>query len=106
MPNGNLKLTLKGVSRAKVIEYHYEDGIYDANVINIDDKKIPPIESLANSRTLKKLFTEYLDNKKSLGNSIISKIDDINDVNVLTDVIAGFMPFSSKRKIDYRDDLL
>ena len=105
MPNSNLKLTLKGVSRAKVIEYHYEDGIYDANVINIDDKKIPPIESLANSRTLKKLFTEYLDNKKSLGNSIISKIDDINDVNVLTDVIAGFMPFSSKRKIDYIEEV-
>lgn len=105
MPDGNLRLTLKGISRAKVVEYHYEDGIYDANVVNISDNKIPPIESLANSRTLKKLFTEYLDNKKSLGNSIVSKIDDINDVNLLTDIIVGFMPFSNKRKIDYIEEV-
>ena len=101
MPNGNLKLTLKGISRANVLEYHYEDELYDANVVDILNKKIPPIESLANSRTLKKLFTEYLDNKKSLGNSIVSKIDDINDINLLTDIITGFMPLSNKRKIDY-----
>ena len=105
MPDGNLKLTLKGISRSSVLEYHFEDGIYDANVVEVLEKKIPPIESLANSRTLKKLFTEYLDNKKSLGNSIIAKIDDINDVNILTDIITGFMPLSNKRKLDYINEI-
>ena len=81
MPDGNLKLNLKGISRGKVEKYHFDGGIYDANVTNVTGDKIPPIESLANSRTLINLFTEYLDNKKSLGNSIIAKIDDINDVN-------------------------
>ena len=104
MPNGNLKLSLKGISRGKVSQYHFDGEIYDANVTNTSDNKIPPIESLANSRTLKNLFTEYLDNKKSLGNSIIAKIDDINDINELTDIIAGFMPLSNKRKLDYIDE--
>ena len=105
MPNGNLKLTLKGISRATVDKYPYEDGIFDANVINVLEDKIPPIESLANSRTLKKLFNEYLENKKSLGNSIIAKIDDINDISVLTDIITCFMPFSNKRKVDYIEEV-
>ena len=103
MPNGNVKLNLKGVSRGKVEKYHFEDGMYDANVSNFEIE-IPPVESLANSRTLKKLFVEYLDNKKSLGNSIISKIDDINDAGELSDIIAGFMPLSNTRKLSYIEE--
>ena len=100
MPNGMVKLTLKGISRGKVERYHYDDGMYDANVTNVDEN-IPPVESLANSRTLKKLFTEYIDNKKSLGNSIVAKIDEINDAGELTDIIVGFMPLSLTRKNAY-----
>ncbi len=100
MPNGMVKLTLKGISRGKVDKYHFEDGIFDANVLNIESN-IPPVESLANSRTLKKLFIEYVDNKKSLGNSIVAKIDEVNDAGELTDIIVGFMPLSLSRKSAY-----
>ena len=100
MPNGMVKLTLKGISRGKVDKYHFDDGMYDANVLNIESN-IPPVESLANSRTVKKLFVEYIDNKKSLGNSIVAKIDDINDAGELTDIIVGFMPLSLTRKNAY-----
>ena len=100
MPNGMVKLTLKGISRGKVDKYHFDDGMYDANVLNIESN-IPPVESLANSRTVKKLFVEYIDNKKSLGNSIVAKIDDINDAGELTDIIVGFMPLSLTRKSAY-----
>ena len=103
MPNGAIKLNLKGISRGKVDKYHFDDNMYDANVSNIESD-IPPVESLANSRTLKKLFVEYLDNKKSLGNSIIAKIDDINDASTLSDIIASFMPLSNARKIAYIEE--
>ena len=103
LPNGAVKLNLKGISRGRVDKYHFEDGMYDANVQNIESD-IPPVESLANSRTLKKLFVEYLDNKKSLGNSIVAKIDDVNDANVLTDIIASFMPLSNERKFSYIEE--
>lgn len=99
MPNGKLKLTLKGISRARITDYHFEDGIYDANIEKIEIPDILPVEALANGRTLKKVFVEYLDNKKSLGNSIVSKIDDVNDLSSLTDIIEGFIPSPYKRKI-------
>ncbi len=100
MPNGVVKLTLKGISRGKVEKYHFDDGMYDANVTNVEET-LPPVESLANSRTLKKLFIEYIDNKKSLGNSIVAKIDEVNDASELTDIIVGFMPLSLTRKNAY-----
>lgn len=104
MPNGKLKLTIKGLNRVKVIDYHLENGIHDANVVKIDCVEISPIESLADARTLKKLFIEYLDNKKSLGNSLLSKIDDVNNIEELTDLIVGFMPIIYKRKISYLEE--
>ncbi len=104
MPNGMVKLTLKGISRGRVEKYHFDDGIYDANVVSVD-AIIPPIESLANSRTLKKLFIEYIDSKKSLGNSIIARIDEINDAGELTDIITGFMPLSLNRKSAYIEEV-
>ena len=105
MPNGKVKLTLKGISRCGVSNYHLEDMIYDANLVPILTPSISSLESLANGRTIKKLFIEYLDNKKSLGNSIVSRIDSINNLSELTDVIAGFMPSIYKRKIMLLNEL-
>ena len=42
MPNGMVKLTLKGISRGEVDKYHFDDGMYDANVLNIESN-IPPV---------------------------------------------------------------
>ena len=86
MPNGKIKLTLKGINRCRVNKYHLDDMIYDANLEAIESVTLSPMESLANGRVLKKLFIEYLDNKKSLGNSILSQVDDINDLADLTDL--------------------
>ena len=105
MPNGKMKLNIHGISRAKVETYHEENGIIDANISNISSDEISPIESIANSRTLKKTFEEYLENKKSLGNSIVAKIDDINDSSELTDVLVGFMPFNYQKKIQYLEEI-
>lgn len=105
MPNGKIKLTLKGINRCRVNKYHLDDMIYDANLEAIESVTLSPMESLANGRVLKKLFIEYLDNKKSLGNSILSQVDDINDLADLTDTIAGFMPLMYKRKVMLLNEL-
>ena len=105
MPNGKMKLTLHGVKRCKVENYTLDNNIIDANVTNFEIKEISPVESIANSRTLKKIFIEYLDNKKSIGNSIVSRIDDVSDISELTDLIVGFMPISYSRKISFLEEI-
>lgn len=101
LPSGNIKVSLKGLNRAMVCNYHQDDNIYDANVTNITFPTISPAEELANARTLKNLFNEYLDHKKSLGNSVLSQVDDVNDTNELTDVIAAFMPIEYQKQVKY-----
>lgn len=105
MPNGKMKVTLKGVNRSEISEYHLDDGIYDANISGIKERDIPSLEALANGRVLKKLFIEYLDTKENLGNSIVSRIDDTNDLSTLTDIIAGFMPIIYKRKVSLLNEI-
>ena len=61
-------------------------------------------EELANARVLKNLFIEYLDNKRSLGNSIVSQIDEVNDIETLTDLMVSFMPLSYDRLIKYLNE--
>jgi ATP-dependent Lon protease len=71
----------------------------------INLKLIPPMESIAKTKKLKSIFNSYLDNKKSLGNSIIARIDEINDAGELTDIITGFMPLSLNRKSAYIEEV-
>ena len=101
MPNGLMKVSFKGISRAKAHNYHVDNEIYDVNISNVEGDKITPTEELANSRVLKNLFIEYLDNKRSLGNSVISQIDEVNDLDTLTDIMVSFMPLANDRKLKY-----
>ncbi len=105
MPNGLMKVSFKGISRAKAHNYHVDNDIYDVNITNVENPKIIPSEELANSRVLKNLFIEYLDSKRSLGNSLVSQIDDINNVDELTDVIASFIPLSYERQLNYINEI-
>lgn len=105
MPNGEVKVSLKGISRGKATNYHFDSGTYDADITNALYEEIIPSEELANVRVLKELFTEYLNSKKSLGNSIMSQIDDVNELNKLTDIITSFMPLSYDRHLTYLKEI-
>ena len=105
MPNGDIKVTLKGLGRAAALNYSVNDGIYDANITKINIPSIDPLESLADARTIKKLFNNYLDNKKSLGNSILNSLENVNDIGILSDMIAAFMPITFKRGKSYIEEI-
>jgi len=97
MPNGDVKVSLKGIARGNATNYHVDNDNYDADISNALYEEINPSEELANIRVLKELFVEYINNKKSLGNSVLSQIDDVNELDKLTDIIANFMPLSYER---------
>lgn len=97
MPNGNVKVSFKGIARGNATNYHVDNDNYDADIMNALYEEIIPSEELANIRVLKELFVEYINNKKSLGNSVLSQIDDVNELDKLTDIIANFMPLSYER---------
>lgn len=101
MPDGSLKVSIKGISRGEIHNYNESNGNYDAMVTNFNIPNIYPEEEIANVRVLNDLFEKYLDGKKSLGNSILSQIQNVNSIDVLTDIMISFLPINNNRKIQY-----
>ena len=58
MPNGKTKITLNGIRRVHVCDYHLDNGVYDANIVSIMPPSISSVEALAVGRSLKKLFID------------------------------------------------
>lgn len=104
MPNGRMKVSIKGINRVNVHNYTIDDGLYDASVSAITNKALSPVSELASARTLKTLFNKYLEMKKSLGNSIVSQIEEINSISKLTDIIIAFVPMAYPRKVKYIEE--
>ena len=105
MPNGDMKITLKGLGRAEAISYSFEKNIYNACITKLNIETVNPLESLADSRKIKELFNNYLENKKSLGNSILNIIENIDNIDILSDMIANFIPISFEKKKKYIDEI-
>ena len=108
LPNGNIRIVVSGIRRVKVLEYVNEisDGdILKAHTMDIEFPKFEEIEETTLKRKLIELLNEYIECSVVISNSILSSVKDINDLNRLTDVIVGFMPFTIEKKILYMEEL-
>ena len=105
MPNGEMKVSIKGINRVHVHNYSVDNDLYDASVSAISNKALSPVSELASARTLKSLFNRYLETKKGVGNSIVSQIEEINTISKLTDIIISFVPMSFVRKVKYINEI-
>ena len=98
MPNGNMRISLKGINRAIINGIKEEDSVYEADVEIINEDEIDPIEEIAMSRTLKKSLDNYI---KITDTNVFDDIKEINEINKLTDVIVNLLELDHNRKIKY-----
>ena len=98
MPNGNMRISLKGLNRVLINKIQEEDAVYEANISIISRIDIDPIEEIAMSRTLKKSLDEYI---KITGTNIFDDIKDIHDIDKLTDIVASLLDLEHNRKLKY-----
>ena len=76
MPNGNMRISLKGLNRAVINNIKEEDSVYDANISILEKMELDPIEEIAMARTLKKSLDGYI----ALTETNI--FDDIKDIQL------------------------
>ncbi len=107
LPNGNLRITLRGLFRAEVksLQNHKEEKevlecLYEKMSIPSYDE----IESLALLRKLVELIQQYVKSDQ-VSNSILNTIKDVKDLNKMTDLIAAFLPISFSRKLFYMEQI-
>ncbi len=108
LPNGTLRVTIKGIKRTSISNYtniNNENKILIADLFDIDIPKYNELEEIVHVRKLKQAINDYIDNNKTVSNSIISTIKRVDGVNLLTDIIATFIPLKVSKKLDYMQEI-
>ena len=106
LANGNLRVTLKGEKRVKVLSYEsFSNEILDALVTDIEIPKLEEKEMVTTLKKLKETLTKYINSNPSVSNSIVKVVNENDDINFLTDVITSFLPITSSKKLEYMREI-
>lgn len=108
LPNGNVRVTIKGVTRVKILEFSNlkeNKEILTAKITEIDLPDLDLVEKQATIRKLNELIKEYVASSSHVSNSIINTIKTIDDLSRLTDTICSFMPLTFPKKLEYIEEI-
>lgn len=108
LPNGNLRIVVSGTKRAKILEYVNEiaDGdILKAHTMEVELPRFEEVEEITLRRKLLELLNDYIECSSTMSNSVLSSVKDINDINMITDIIVSFMPFTIEKKLLYMQEI-
>lgn len=107
LPNGNLRVTLRGLFRAQVKNLsnnQEKEDILECQYEKMILPKYLETEALAIKRKIETMLQEYV-NSEGVSNSILNMIKDVKDLNKLTDLVANFLPLSFARKLSYIEEI-
>lgn len=101
MPNGKSRVVIEGLRRVIITNYLKETDMIIGNMKDIQEDELTLKENNAYVKTLIKKTENYIENVPYISNGILSKITGITDVEILTDIIAIFLPLDYERKLEY-----
>ncbi len=107
LPNGNYRINLSGLNRVQIYDYQNdseEDNILISTVKRIYIDNSNESEEAALLRTLKAQVKRFISVNPEADNSVINAIETINDLDMLTDIVANFLPLDRKKKQDYMNE--
>lgn len=102
MPNGMMRIVLKGLKRAIIHEIKDEDGVYEASISLTPKEEIDPIEEIAMSRALFKSLENYF---TLTNNTMFNTIKEIHNINKLTDIVVNLLTLPHNRKLKYLKEI-
>ena len=108
LPNGNVRITLKGIERVKILDFQNDkenDDVLEAMITNIELPKFDEVEEKAVIKKLNELIEEYVTNSNHISNSILNTIKTIDTLSLLTDTISSFIPISFNKKLEYVEEI-
>ncbi len=101
MPNGKLRIIIKGEHRSRIYAYSKDDELFEAMTAKIPMDQVDPKEELAYKRTLLKKLEIYTAKVPYMSNAVLSQVENIGNLNKLTDVICLHLQSSYERKLEY-----
>lgn len=104
LPDGRTRVVIKGIKRVKIDEYSKEDGNLISSIEQVNDEQLEPLEEQAYARSLVKQLEIFVENVPYMSNSILSQVQNITDLNQLTDIIAIYLNLSYERKLELLEE--
>ena len=106
LPNGTTRVILKGIIRGRVINYlNPNPFIIETIVESINPKKI---DNNTKDAIIKKLFNEiekYTETVPYVSNSLLALIQDLKDLDVITDIVINHMNLDYNRQFIYLSEV-
>ena len=106
LPNGKIRIALKGIKRAQVIEYLNVSR--DSLESIVTQVRYPRIDEETNKAILRKLnidLENYINKVPYMSNSLLALISDTDDLNKITDIIVNYLPVDINRKLEYISEI-
>ncbi len=107
LPNGNYRVIITGITRVIIKNYkNYEtdSDMLEARVKRTYIDNSNKTEEEAILRTLKTTIENYISMNPNASNSVLNSINNIEDLDMLTDVIAAYMSFDINKNIFYMNE--
>lgn len=106
LPNSNIRITLIGINRASIFEYLEEDNFRLSAIIGpVSIDEIDEATEEARIRILKEEFTKYVSVIPNVSNYLISKINEEESLENLTDIIVNVLPLKFEDKYNFIEEV-
>ncbi len=103
LPNGNLQVIIRGLSRATVIEYINAEQPENIEVLVKKFEEVA-LNKEQEKKLLRQIYSDvefYVQNIPYINNKILEVLEKIDSVSKLTDMVAAFLPLSHNRAMIY-----
>ena len=105
LPNGNYRIIIMGLNRVQILEYFQNDnGTLHSSIKRLYINNNNEIKETALIRKLKELTNEYILINSESSNVITSSIDNVTDLDLITDIIVTFLPMDLNKKLNYMNE--
>ncbi|AQZ45620.1 endopeptidase La [Paenibacillus larvae] len=98
LPNGTIRVLVKGIMRAEVTEYLANDEFYEVTAKELPEESGDDPEIDALMRTVLTQFEHYIQLSKKVTPETLAAVSDIDDPGRLADVISSHLPLKIKDK--------
>ena len=100
LPSGKTRVTIEGKKRVKVDEYIKVDELIEATVEDLKEEIDTDIIN-ATRRKIKYELKKTIDELPTVSNGVISRIDNIDSLSLMIDIIVTYIPISKNRLCEY-----
>ncbi len=108
LPNGNIRIVVSGIRRAKITSYIHKDSNNDLLTASIGFVEFPKFDEVEEStlrRKILELLNKYIETSSDVSNSLLASIKDTRNIEKITDVVVSFMPFTLEKKLQYMQEM-